>query len=273
MLKNLDHAQVPRCIIRHTQKRDDWGRVSISAKDRKTLWGRSGSRCAICRRPMVAARTADDPEAIVGDEAHIAGQSPGGPRWPDLPPGVPVDAYDNLILLCRVHHKVIDSQPNHYTAARLREIKDDHEKWVSDRLDDAQIPGLYDGLIEPVRVRALTTGAAVWDLIDGSEAFLFTPPDDQDADREAVELADDFLQLCRDYGEVSSDVSDSGMSSVRAAKRSLQDYVSRLADRKLLVFGTTQLRRVPGYEPPVDFRVAILAVVSADSEAILPIIE
>lgn len=227
----------------------------------------------MCRRPLIAARTHHDPDAIVGDEAHIAGQSPGGPRRDDLASGVSIDGYDNLILLCRVHHKVVDDQPNHYTAARLREIKDDHEKWVSDRLDDANVPGIDDGLTGPVRMRALTTGAAVWDLVSGAEAYLFTPPDDGDVEDEAVDLADEFLQTCHDYGEVSGNVTDDGMSSIRAAKRSLQDYVRRLADRGLLVFGTTQPRLVPGYDPPIHFRVAIISVVPADSRSIVPIHE
>lgn len=107
--------------------------MSLSDKDRKILWGRSGNRCALCRRLLVAQRTSVDEDAVVGDEAHIAARSPGGPRYGE---GVPaaVDGYENLILLCRVDHKMVDDQPMHYTATRLRKIKAEHEAWVEQAL-------------------------------------------------------------------------------------------------------------------------------------------
>jgi hypothetical protein len=225
----------------------------------------------MCRVPLVAAKTDDDPEAIVGDEAHIAAQSPGGPRWDQRPPGVGIDSYDNLILLCRVHHKVIDDQPHQYTAGRLLEIKADHERWVSDRLDDVATPGLFDVSTGPIRMTALTTGTAVWNVINDSEAYLLSSPSDGEADSDAVDLADEFLQLCHDYGEVSADVKDRGMGSVREAKRTFQEYIARLAGHGLLAFGTKQVRHVPGYSPPVYFRVAVISVVRADDLAIVPV--
>jgi tetratricopeptide (TPR) repeat protein len=107
--------------------------VSISDKDRKILWGRSGNRCALCNRILVAERTPTDDVAIVGDEAHIAARSPGGPRHGECSPAY-VDRYENLILLCRVDHKKVDDQPRHYTTERLRQVKAKHEAWVKDGL-------------------------------------------------------------------------------------------------------------------------------------------
>lgn len=104
--------------------------MGISDKDRKILWGRSGNRCAMCRQALVAQRTAADDEAVVGDEAHIAARSPGGPRYGECPPHAS-DRYENLILLCRVHHKVVDDQPLHYSAEHLRRLKAEHEEWVN----------------------------------------------------------------------------------------------------------------------------------------------
>jgi hypothetical protein len=37
-------------------------------------------------------------------------------------------------LLCRIHHKLIDDQPNTYTIDDLKEIKFQHERWVRDSL-------------------------------------------------------------------------------------------------------------------------------------------
>ena len=41
----------------------------------------------------------------------------------------------------------------------------------------------------------------------------------------------------------------------------------------LLAFGARQLRSVPGYSPPVKFRVAIISVVRADDPAIVAVTE
>ena len=60
---------------------------------------------------------------------------------------------------------------------------------------------------------------------------------------------------------------------MREAKRRLQEHVSRLAAFGLLAFGARQPRSVPGYSPPVKFRVAIISVVRADDPANLPVTE
>ena len=81
--------------------------VPMSDRDRKLLWGRGGNRCAICRRVLVAERTDSDPEAVVGDEARMAARSPGGRRYGECD-RAQVDAYENRLLLCKVHHKIVD---------------------------------------------------------------------------------------------------------------------------------------------------------------------
>lgn len=45
------------------------------------------------------------------------------------------DKYANLLLLCKIHHKVIDDQPGQYTVECLDELKREHEKWVRDSLN------------------------------------------------------------------------------------------------------------------------------------------
>jgi tetratricopeptide (TPR) repeat protein len=75
-----------------------------------------------------------DDESLVGEACHIVAQSPTGPRGdPSLTPEQ-LDHYDNLILLCRNHHKLVDDQWNTYTVQRLLEMKAAHEKWVRERL-------------------------------------------------------------------------------------------------------------------------------------------
>lgn len=69
----------------------------------------------------------------MGDEAHICAQSGRGPRA-GLIPSSQVDLYENLILLCKIHHKLIDDQPATYTVDRLREMKRSHEMWAEARI-------------------------------------------------------------------------------------------------------------------------------------------
>ena len=108
--------------------------MSITDRTRKILWARSGNRCAICRCELVQSSNIDiDPDAIVGDECHIIGKTPDSARCqPYL--SVDLDAYANLILLCKVHHKLIDDQPESYSTTLLTTTKHTHEEWVRTRL-------------------------------------------------------------------------------------------------------------------------------------------
>ncbi|WP_327141144.1 HNH endonuclease [Nocardia sp. NBC_01327] len=108
--------------------------MTIEARDRKILWGRSHNLCAICRLPLVLDATATDRESVVGDEAHIVAQSSGGPRAGLIPAGE-LDKYDNLILLCKVHHKQVDDQPMFFNAEHLRQLKAAHERWAAEKFD------------------------------------------------------------------------------------------------------------------------------------------
>ena len=106
--------------------------MSISLKTHKMLWGRAASRCAFpdCRRELVMDASETDDESLVGDECHIVAPKPSGPRGDYPLPPEQRDKYNNLILLCKVHHKLIDDQLNTYTVERLQRMKEAHEEWV-----------------------------------------------------------------------------------------------------------------------------------------------
>ena len=104
-------------------------------KEIKILWGRSGNRCAICKLEL----TPDGSRETLGEMAHIVGRSPDGPRGAVEVGDHELDSYVNLILLCPTHHVEVDKNPDIWPFERLRSIKIDHEKWVSERLDAGQI--------------------------------------------------------------------------------------------------------------------------------------
>lgn len=105
---------------------------SYADRDLNLLWGLSAGRCNFpgCRTECIQVGNSKDDNAIIGDIAHIEAFSNDGPRAnPNLTPKQR-NQYDNLILLCATHHRLVDQQPNTYTAEELRKWKSEHEKWV-----------------------------------------------------------------------------------------------------------------------------------------------
>ena len=99
------------------------GRVNPSPKTFNLLYARSGNRCAFprCPTPITIEQT------LLGEVAHIRAASPNGPRYDPNQSDEQRRAYDNLILLCGVHHKVVDDDEEAYTVSRLEKMKFDHE--------------------------------------------------------------------------------------------------------------------------------------------------
>lgn len=87
------------------------------------LFALSGNQCAFpdCDASMFEEGT------IVGEICHIHAQQPGGPRYKNGLIGKELHSIENLVLLCQKHHKIVDENPVQYDAARLKEIKEDHE--------------------------------------------------------------------------------------------------------------------------------------------------
>ena len=109
-----------------TQRRD------YADKDIKLLWGLAAAKCACpdCRIDCVAPETAQDRASIFGDIAHIVAHGKNGPRADASYPRDLLNKYENLILLCRNHHKPVDDQQSTYTIQELRQWKTKHEEWV-----------------------------------------------------------------------------------------------------------------------------------------------
>lgn len=93
------------------------------------VWVRSGGRCAICNRYLL---DADFGTVVpVGENAHIVGRSTaaGSPRGSDPLPVADRDNPENLVLLCREQHRLIDNPAltQFFTVEELRAIKRNHE--------------------------------------------------------------------------------------------------------------------------------------------------
>lgn len=101
---------------------------------KKILGWRCGNRCAIpeCRKELIIDRTENDCESIIGEMAHIKGEKQDSARYNPNMTDIERNSHQNLIILCRDHHKTIDDQPNTYTVEILYEMKRLHESWIKE---------------------------------------------------------------------------------------------------------------------------------------------
>ncbi|WP_157195639.1 HNH endonuclease [Nocardia tenerifensis] len=133
--------------------------MAIEDRDRKILWARAHNSCAVCKTTLILGGTKGDRESVVGDEAHIVARSKGGPRA-GLINSSDLDKYENLILLCKVHHKQVDDQPITYTVDHLRQLKAEHERWAHAKFGElaadsrpAQVDDAANELVQSARSR------------------------------------------------------------------------------------------------------------------------
>jgi hypothetical protein len=183
-----------------------------------------------------------------------------------------IDAYENLILLCKVDHKVVDDQPGEYTKQRLHEIQVRHEEWVMQTLGQenphrgadlwsrvAPIRLRPDPSLGPVKLTLLASGRAVWEVISNAHSFRRDSLQD-DSDPEASDLADEFLDAAKDWGEISGEISD--QAGIRKAERQFTVWLDRLAQRGLVVYGgRRRLILEGGTGPPTYWWESIMQVV------------
>jgi hypothetical protein len=171
--------------------------MAISNKTRKTLWARSGNRCALCRKELVAERNEHNRNLNLGEECHIISEQLNGPRHiPNYEDGY--DEYGNLILLCKNHHRTIDELWETYTADLLRTTKENHEKWVRTVLDNASSD---KKTTSPAALPRLTSGKQIVDIIRDVAGYQFDH-DNLDSQDDA-DYVSDFLQNLHDWGEIS----------------------------------------------------------------------
>lgn len=243
--------------------------MAIADRTRKVLWGRSGNRCAICRRVLVVDATPTDDESLVGEECHIVSGKNQGPRHDVTFPAGGLDEPENLILLCRVHHKMVDDQHETYTAEVLLRLKAKHEKWVSSRLSEerrqprARVRRIKENI--PSHLMRLTSGRDIMAVVEGACAFSF---DHEEPRSEAeVDLFRAFLQEAKDWGDLSGEL-EAG-DRVQAVFR-LTTLLRELEESGFWVFGDREMQRLEGgHEPPAPWPVAILRVMRPTNPKII----
>lgn len=245
--------------------------MTISDKTRKLLWGRSGNRCAICKQELIVSATGKDSEAVVGDECHIISAQFDGPRHDPDYPKEKLDSYENLILLCRVHHKMVDDQASTFTADILRQRKNNHEIMISEKLSDQKKP-------KPGRIRRIkknipdylirvTTGKQLVDLIVG--AYAISIDHDELTTQGEVDLIGGFLQNVSDYLDLL-DFAPEPLERVESAYH-LTELIKDVEDNGFYVFAARELQLLEGgiEDAPSNWPVAIVHVLRNDNKSII----
>ena len=243
--------------------------MAITDKTRKVLWGRSGNRCAICRQTLVVDCTDVDDHAVVGDECHIHSGARNGPRYDATFNEALIDEFDNLLLLCRVHHKMVDDQKETYTADILRSIKRNHEQWVNEKFtetpdtENVRIVRFPD--LIPTHLNRIESGHELFKIVSGCHGHY--PYHSDELTDDEVELVGGFMQNVRDWGDLDDHLEP--IERVRAGK-ALSDEVAELHEHGFQVFGAREKQQMRGgISAPSDFFVFHIAVVREGHERIV----
>ncbi len=114
------------------------------------LYTKCGRRCAMpdCQRDLLE-KTSGDKEIRISEAAHILPFSDRGPRASAHNDPDTRNLEKNLILVCANCHLIIDGDPETYTVEKLREIKNNHENKVLEKLNN-NIPNVSFSELEDI---------------------------------------------------------------------------------------------------------------------------
>lgn len=201
--------------------------MALSDKTRKFLWAKSGNRCAICKTELITSNP-DNTEFNLGEECHIISSKLNGPRHVAILSEY--DNFENLILLCRNHHKEVDELTDTYSEELLRYIKTSHENWVKNTIKNA-IDNQEDNE-RPKFLTRITSGKELFNIIN--EIHGYKTDYDELKDEEEANFIGSFIQTLVDYGDISSMVEP--FDKVKIGYE-LQKLINELEERGYFVFG------------------------------------
>lgn len=120
-----------------------------SHKTLKVLFALSGNQCAHpdCTNTLIEPATEESDALVTAHICHLYAISEDGPRGKSGLTKKELNSPENLILLCRNHHAVVDGQHETYPADMLKEWKQTHESETQKRhsadLESVQPDGFF----------------------------------------------------------------------------------------------------------------------------------
>lgn len=140
----------------------------------KRLFALSGNRCAfaVCQAAVV-----DASGTVVGEICHIKGASADGPRYDAEQSDEDRHGFNNLLILCPTHHKVVDDDEVTYTVEALNKLKSAHESSArevesTDRVVDALLAKLQAQSVQAVQ----SAGVGGTNVVAGGHAIVVVGP-------------------------------------------------------------------------------------------------
>lgn len=99
---------------------------SVSVPTIKKLFGLSGNTCAFqdCSSSLIDGKTL----SVTGEICHIKGKKPDSSRYDPKQTDKQRDAFENLVLMCSIHHKIIDDNEELYPVELLLKLKSQREE-------------------------------------------------------------------------------------------------------------------------------------------------
>lgn len=232
--------------------------MSISSKTRKNLWANSGNRCAICKKELFT-NSHDQDKFNIGEECHIISSKPKGPRHKKLDE---YDSYDNLILLCRNHHKEIDELEQTYTEDILRYLKLNHENWVKSTLEESISNSKKP---KPRFLSRITSGKELLQIVSDSYGYR-TDYDDVETEEEA-QFIGGILQDLTDYGDISGMVET--YDKVQMGLQ-LGEIIKLIEEKGYMIFGEKNAEKVKFGDGSMDtWSIATLVIKKKGSSEIV----
>lgn len=201
--------------------------MAISDKTRKFLWAKSGNRCAICKTELITNNSSNS-EFNLGEECHIISSKLTGPRHVKYLNEY--DNFENLILLCRNHHKEVDELTDTYTEELLRYIKTNHENWVKNTIKNA-IDGPQENE-EPKFLARIASGKELFNIIN--ETYGYRTGYDEVKDEEEANFIGSFFQTLVDFGDISGMVEV--FDKVKIGYK-LQNLIDEIEEKGYFIFG------------------------------------
>ena len=103
----------------------------IPEKVRYLLWAKSAGRCEFngCNKLLFRDELTQN-EMNFADVAHIIGDSPNGPRGDIVLSKEYCSDINNLMIMCKDHHRMIDEIIRAYNVELLRQMKQAHEERI-----------------------------------------------------------------------------------------------------------------------------------------------
>jgi hypothetical protein len=236
-------------------------RMAITDRTRKDLWARSGNRCALCHTELSLKQELSQSDLNIGEECHIISEKLAGPRHsPNFPD---YDACDNLVLLCRNHHRMIDEDSIFFSVELIRKIKSNHELWVKSCLETA------DKKLDP-KVRfypRITSGKRLVEIVDSVHAHHFDH-DELNTSEEAEQVSE-FIQNMSDWVDVL------GMDVVERSERiklgfQLNEELQKLEKVGFILFGDREKIWITGPDKKKSlWDAAIILVLRQNNKSII----